>query len=99
MTEFSRRQQQPPEQKPIKCDHGKTYTEPCADCEAEWFTTGGAAEEMTLEQVALRAQRAADYCRANPGIAERYAALQIASINFAIAQLAKRVLEMRGPIQ
>lgn len=98
MSEFSRRQQQPPPTQP-RCDHGKEYTQPCPDCEAEWYTTGGSAEEMTLEQVVLRAQRAADFCRANPGIAERYAAMQIASINFAIASLARRVLELRGPIQ
>lgn len=98
MTEFSRRQQQPPPDKP-RCDHGKTYSESCPDCEASWFDTGGASEEMSIEKIALFAQRAADFCRANPGLAERYAALQLASLNFAIAQLAKRILEQRGPIQ
>lgn len=96
MTEFSRRQQQP--QPMPRCDHGKLYSEECKACFDEW-KADAPPESMSLEDIVLRAQRAADFCRANPGIAERYASVQLASLNYAIASLARRVLEMRGPIQ
>ena len=69
------------------CGHGKSYKEPCPECEAVW------AKRVTLPNLATSAQRVADFALEHPGLIDRDCAAQIAALSRSVAILAKACAE------